>query len=128
MTETQPLRVHAIDHIVLLTDDVEACVAWYRDELGMEPEGLDDFRAGRRLFPSMRVSVETIIDLVVGERTGENVNHFALVVDDDVDALAASGRFDLVGGPADLSGAQGVGRGIYIRDPAGNRVELRNYR
>jgi hypothetical protein len=30
-------------------------------------------------------------------------------------------------GPADLFGAQGNGRGIYINDPAGNLVELRTY-
>jgi len=30
-------------------------------------------------------------------------------------------------GPADLFGAKGVGRGLYIKDPDGNRVELRTY-
>ena len=63
-----------------------------------------------------------------GERTGENVNHVALVVDDvDLDALADSGRFEIEMGPADLFGARGTGRGLYIKDPAGNRVELRTY-
>jgi hypothetical protein len=56
------------------------------------------------------------------------VNHVALVVDDvDLDALAASGRFTIEMGPADLFGAQGTGRGLYIKDPDGNRVELRTY-
>ena len=40
--------------------------------------------------------------------------------------------FDLAGvelemGPLELDGARGVGTGVYIRDPDGNRVELRYY-
>ena len=45
----------------------------------------------------------------------------------DLDALAASGRFDVVGGPAALFGAQGTGMGLYVRDPDGNVVEIRHY-
>ena len=30
-------------------------------------------------------------------------------------------------GPAELSGARGVGLGIYIRDPDDHRIELRTY-
>jgi catechol 2,3-dioxygenase-like lactoylglutathione lyase family enzyme len=126
--EAAPLHVRAIDHIVLVTPDVEACVAWYRDELGMRVEGLERFRNGQKPFASVRVGADTIIDLLPGERGSQNVDHFALVVDEDVDELAATGRFDVVRGPADLSGARGTGRGLYVRDPAGNTVELRNYR
>jgi catechol 2,3-dioxygenase-like lactoylglutathione lyase family enzyme len=68
---------------------------------------------------------------MAGDRTGENVNHVAFVVnltdDADLDELAASGRFEIVMGPADLFGARGTGRGVYIRDPSGNLVELRTY-
>jgi hypothetical protein len=45
----------------------------------------------------------------------------------DLDALAASGRFEVVGGPAQLFGARGEGVGMYVRDPDGNVVELRHY-
>lgn len=44
-----------------------------------------------------------------------------------VEALAASGRFDVVAGPSDLWGARGQGRGLYVRDPDGNVIELRTY-
>lgn len=127
MTSVDPLHVRALDHIVLVSPDVEALVTFYRDELGMATVDLEAFRRGDRPFCSVRVSPDTLIDLRPGERTGENVNHFALVIEEDVDVLAGSGRFDVVGGPSDLSGAQGSGRGIYVRDPAGNTVELRNY-
>jgi len=125
------MKVRGVDHYVLTVPDndaVEAVVAWYRDELGLVPERLDEWRRGEVLFASLRVSDTTIIDVFQGERSGTNVDHVALVVDDvDLDSLAASGRFEVDMGPADLWGAQGTGRGLYIRDPAGNRVELRTY-
>ena len=123
-----PLTVSAIDHIVLPVPDVAAVVAWYRDELGLAVERQELFDEGKVPFVSLRISADTLIDVMPGERSGENVNHVAVVVAEDVDELAASGRFDVEIGPADLFGARGQGRGIYIRDPAGNLVELRNYR
>jgi hypothetical protein len=50
-----------------------------------------------------------------------------VLADADIDALAASGDFDVVDGPADLWGARGMGRSVYVADPDGNRVELRTY-
>ena len=41
--------------------------------------------------------------------------------------LAASGRFDVAGGPATLFGARGNGTSLYVRDPDGTVVELRHY-
>jgi catechol 2,3-dioxygenase-like lactoylglutathione lyase family enzyme len=117
-----------IDHVVLTVPDVEAVTAWYRDELGLEVLRLEEWRRKEVLFVSLRVSSTSLIDVLQGERTGENVNHVALVVEDvDLDELAASGRFEIVMGPADLYGARGTGRGVYVRDPAGNVVELRTY-
>ena len=123
-----PMRVTGVDHYVLVAPDVEALVAWYRDELGLQPERLEEWRRGEVLFASLRVSESTLIDVFTGERDGVNVDHVALTVEDvDLDELAASGRFAVEIGPMDLFGARGTGRGIYIRDPAGNRVELRTY-
>ena len=57
-----------------------------------------------------------------------NVDHIALTVEGaDLDDIAASGALEVEMGPADLFGARGIGRGLYIRDPDGNRVELRTY-
>lgn len=116
------------DHIVLVSPDVERLVAWYRDELELAPERLEEWRRGEVLFVSLRVSDTFLIDVFTGDRTGVNVDHIAIVVGGvDLDELAQEGRFDVEMGPADLFGAQGTGRGLYIRDPDGNRVELRTY-
>ena len=122
------MRTRGIDHYVLHVADAERSVAWYGEILGLQPERLEEWRAGKVLFVSLRVDPTTIIDLLQTERTGENVNHVAFVVDDvDLDELAASGTVEVDSGPADLWGAQGTGRGLYIRDPDRNLVELRTY-
>jgi glyoxylase I family protein len=122
------MRLTAADHIVLVSPDPERIIAWYRDHLGAEPERLDEWRNGEVPFVSLRVSPTFLIDVARGERTGTNVDHFALAVEDvDLDELAASGSIPVEMGPADLFGARGTGRGVYLRDPDGNRVELRTY-
>ena len=86
----------------------------------------------------MRVDAQTIIDLFPRELAGDdggadaavarNVDHVCLVVEPcDLQAVAESGTFDVVGGPAELFGARGQGIGLYVRDPDGNVVELRHY-
>jgi glyoxylase I family protein len=122
------MRFAGPDHIVFVSPDPERLVAWYADELGLEVLRLEEWRRGEVPFVSLRVSPTFLIDVFAGERTGVNLDHVALTVSDvDLDELAASGRFEVQMGPADLWGAQGVGRGLYIADPDGNRVELRTY-
>jgi catechol 2,3-dioxygenase-like lactoylglutathione lyase family enzyme len=122
------VQVTGFDHIVLVSADVEATVDWYHRKLGLPVERLDQWRAGEVLFPSLRLSPHELIDVFPGERTGENLNHVAVVVTGvDLDELATSGDFEVVGGPADLWGARGQGRGVYVKDPDGNTVELRTY-
>jgi len=122
------MDVSGPDHIVLVSPDVERLVAWYQDELGLAAERLEAWRQQEVPFVSLRVSDTFLVDVMAGDRTGENMNHVALTVTGvDLDELAASGRFHVEMGPADLFGAQGIGRGLYLRDPDGNLVELRTY-
>lgn len=116
------------DHLVLISPDPERLVAWYSDQLGLEVLRLEEWRRQEVPFVSLRVSPTFLIDVMQGDRTGTNVDHLALrVTGVDLDELAATGRFEVEMGPADLYGAQGIGRGLYTRDPDGNRVELRTY-
>jgi catechol 2,3-dioxygenase-like lactoylglutathione lyase family enzyme len=121
------VAVIGFDHLVLVVEDVERSVAWYVDELGLKPERLEEWRDGKVFFPSVRISPTSIIDILRGTRGEKNVDHLCLVVSDDVHALAASGRFNVVDGPDTRWGAQGDATSIYVTDPDGNVVELRRY-
>lgn len=122
------MRLVGADHVVFTSPQPEALVAWYQEHLGAGVERLEQWRRGEVPFVSLRVGPDFLIDVTRGERTGTNVDHVAIVVEGvDLDELAASGAFDVEMGPADLFGARGVGRGLYVRDPDGNRVELRTY-
>lgn len=122
------MRITGLDHIVLKVADMERSVAWYADVLGLDPVRLEEWRRGEAPFVSMRVDASTVIDLQVGDISGINMDHFALVVDDvDLVELVASGRMGIVHAPRQLFGARGVGLGIYVRDPDGHTVELRTY-
>lgn len=122
------LRVTGLDHVVLNVADVERSLRFYVDELGLAPVRVDEWRAGEIFFPSVRVDEGTIIDLLGTARDGENMNHLCLVVEPtDLEAVKASGRFDVVDGPDRRYGARGDGTSLYVRDPDGNTVELRHY-
>ena len=125
---TNAIRITALDHIVLICADVDRTLGWYRDFLGLETVRFDEWKRGEVPFPSLRVSGSTIIDLIAGEPTDGRLDHFCLVVDPvDLDAIAASGDFDVVQGPARRFGARGDGTSLYVRDPDGTVVELRHY-
>jgi catechol 2,3-dioxygenase-like lactoylglutathione lyase family enzyme len=122
------LGVTNLDHLVINVSDPERALVFYCDEIGLTPVRVDEWRRQEAPFPSVRVNDSTIIDLVQLPRTGENADHFCLVVGPtDFDELARSGRFNVVDGPDRRFGARGVGTSLYIRDPDGNVIELRYY-
>src|SRR4051812_13757080 len=123
------IQVLGIDHVVLVTSDVERAVQWYADRLGLVPERLDRWRRGEGLFASLRISPSSIIDVFAGERTGINVDHLSFEVDPaaDLHAIAASGEYDVDHEPFVIWGARGDGLAMYVRDPDGNRIELKQY-
>jgi catechol 2,3-dioxygenase-like lactoylglutathione lyase family enzyme len=122
------LRVIALDHVVLNVGDVERSLAFFRDELGLEPVRVEEWRRGEAPFPSVRVDAATILDLLARPRTGVNADHLCLVVEPvDLAAVKASGRFVVLDGPDTRFGARGNGTSLYVQDPDGNTVELRHY-
>ena len=119
------VRVTGLDHIVLAVSDVEKTLAWYCDELGLEPMELEEWRAGQAPFPSARIDLTTIIDFIPRTEavTSKNLDHLCLVVEPNDDWSG----FEIRSGPSQRSGAQGLATSVYVYDPDGNVVELRYY-
>jgi glyoxylase I family protein len=133
-----------IDHVVLWVDDPLRAVGFYTETLGLEPVRVEEFRAGQAPFPSVRISAETILDLMprmaasfvnamVGAEgsAGHPVNHVCLAMSrEDYDALAR--RLDERGVVRKTMernfGARGVAPvSFYFRDLDGNVLEARFY-
>ncbi|MFE6692013.1 VOC family protein [Streptomyces sp. NPDC057743] len=125
------MRVIAFDHLVLNVADIERSLGFYTGPLGLEPVRVEEWRAGRAPFPSVRVSPTTIIDLVEASDArpqGSNVDHICLVVEPlDWQQVIDSGVFTVLDGPGERYGARGTAISLYVQDPDGNTVELRWY-
>lgn len=122
------MRVKDFDHLVLNVRDVERALAFYCGPLGLEPVRVEQWRAGKVPFPSIRVSPTTIIDLLDRPRGTSNVDHICLVVEPlDWQQVIDADEFTVLEGPVDRFGARGDARSVYVQDPDGNTVELRWY-
>ncbi|MFI1993413.1 VOC family protein [Actinoplanes sp. NPDC020271] len=128
MNSTAAVRVTEFDHLVLNVADVERALDFYGGTLGLAPVRVDEWRAGKAGFPSLRVTADTIIDLVRRPPAGSNVDHLCLVVEPlDWDEVIAAGVFTVLEGPVGRFGARGNAISVYVADPDGNTVELRWY-
>jgi catechol 2,3-dioxygenase-like lactoylglutathione lyase family enzyme len=134
-------KVTELDHIVLNVSDIDRSVGFYTGVLGLKPERLEEFRAGKVGFPSVRINSDTIIDLFPTPGTGavkqkaekrsSNLNHFCMVVGQEdfagiVDYLNANG-VAIREGPVARWGARGRATSVYFLDPDGNEIEIRCY-
>lgn len=129
-TQTPTHRVTAtgVDHIVMNVTDVEATIDWWESRFDVQVERLDEWRRGDAPFPWVRLTETLIIDLWENTPTGTNVDHVAFVTDPtSFDHFVNERPDEIEMGPAEMGGAQGRGRGLYLRDPSANRIEIRTY-
>ena len=124
----RPFEVAELDHVVVRCRDQARSLDFYTRVLGLPEErrldviGLIQLRAGRSL-----------VDLVPADRPptheGRNVDHFCLGVRvADMEALLTYLRaehVEILGDPMPRYGAHGTGPSVYVLDPDGNIVELK---
>ena len=130
------MDAEAIDHVNLRVPEsaLEEFVAFYRDHMGFALEYYDDYRAGERGFFYVRLGESCIVHVspreTVPEPTGENFNHFAVLVDEPLSSvterLAAAGVE--IETKAVREGAVGELPSVYVEDPAGYTVEFKTRR
>ena len=126
------MKIDGFDHLVLRVDDLDSALSFYTEALGLEPLRVDEFRRGEVPFPSVRISADSLIDLVPKARMpgSNNVDHFCLVVEGDLDGLASeleARGVKFTGEAGRRWGAHGYGDSIYVSDPEGNTIELKSY-
>jgi len=123
-----PLKIAEIDHVVFRCRDQKKMLDFYTRLLGLAEErrieqiGLIQLRAGR-----------SMIDLVPSEgapdERSRNVDHICLGIEaTDMSAVARHLKecsVEVMGEPATRYGARGMGLSIYVRDPEGNVIELK---
>ncbi|MFZ1910630.1 MAG: VOC family protein [Burkholderiales bacterium] len=120
-----------LDHIVLTTRDLEGCIRFYRDVLGMK---LESFRTpnetrqalkygnqkinihewGKEFTPRAHVAAPGTLDLCFIA---------AVPLDAVIAGLKASG-VPIIEGPVMKTGAAGPIRSVYVRDPDLNLIEI----
>jgi catechol 2,3-dioxygenase-like lactoylglutathione lyase family enzyme len=133
--DAHPIRIGAIDHVVLRAQNLEAMIAFYCTVLGCQVErrqdeiGLVQLRAGSSLIDL--VSIDGKLGKAGGAAPGlegRNMDHFCLRVE-PFDEPAIRRHLLACGvqaGPlASRYGAQGEGPSIYLQDPEHNTVELK---
>jgi catechol 2,3-dioxygenase-like lactoylglutathione lyase family enzyme len=131
--KAESLTVRAIDHVNLRIplDDTNAAVRFYSDILGFNLENRDRYEAGQKSFFSIRLANESVIHFRPVEDfeppTEHNFDHVALLIEESIEsvkALLAAHDIDVEREGKPL-GATGTAPAIYVRDPFGYLLEIK---
>jgi catechol 2,3-dioxygenase-like lactoylglutathione lyase family enzyme len=129
------MKITDADHTNWRVRDVGRSLGFYRDVLGLEPFGLEEYERGEHPLVSLRITPEFILHLRP-DPTFEPVStggydHLALVVEDtNPEALAeylTDAGVEIESTYRNVIGARGSGQALYVRDPDGYLIELKFY-
>lgn len=129
-----PFALEGLDHVVLLVDDMVAARTFYTEVIGCTVDnalpqyGMLQLRAGAALIDLVAYASAEGAWAKPDVAGGRNMDHVALATGPwDPDAL----RAHLAANDVEIVeegiryGARGDGYSIYVRDPAGNTIELK---
>jgi glyoxylase I family protein len=134
-----------IDHIVIWVTDPIDSLRFYEEVIGLAAERIEEFKLGKAPFPSVRVSPDSLIDLMAlssGPSTetltkapgsaGHPVNHLCLALSkSEYEALLERLEIESVDTQSRITetfGARGLApEAFYFKDPDGNVIEARYY-
>ncbi|MEV0623192.1 VOC family protein [Nonomuraea sp. NPDC050404] len=133
------------DHLVCWVSDQLRALEFYEQVVGLPGVRGEEFREGKASFPSVRVSDDSILDLMAYEASrgvdegtgvkgsaGHPVNHFCLSVDreefGELQVRLKTHGVPITGNGTNSFGARGIApEAIYFSDPDGNVIEVRYY-
>jgi catechol 2,3-dioxygenase-like lactoylglutathione lyase family enzyme len=133
-----PVKVHALDHLVINVADVARSAEWYRKILGMEIRVFDPGH-GKPTRTSLIFGHQKIN---VRPRDADKVEWFTadheMAGSDDLCFLTSATPQEVVAhlkacdvaieeGPTTKQGARGAIRSVYCRDPDGSLIEISSY-
>jgi catechol 2,3-dioxygenase-like lactoylglutathione lyase family enzyme len=133
-----PVKVHALDHLVINVADVARSAEWYRQILGMEIRVFDPGE-GKPTRTSLMFGNQKIN---VRPRDADKIEWFTadheMAGSDDLCFLTAATPQQVVAhlqacgvaieeGPTTKQGARGAIRSVYCRDPDGSLIEISSY-
>ena len=120
-----------LDHIVLTTRDLEGCIRFYRDVLGMTSESFRTPAETRRAlkFGNQKINIhewgkEFVPRAHVAAPGTLDLCFIAAVPLDDVIAKLNASGVKIIEGPVMKTGATGPIRSVYVRDPDLNLIEI----
>jgi catechol 2,3-dioxygenase-like lactoylglutathione lyase family enzyme len=133
-----PVKIHALDHIVINVADVARSAEWYRKILGTEVRVFDPGQGKPTrtslIFGNQKINVRP--------RDADTVEWFTAdhiaAGSDDLCFLTAATPQEVVAhlracgvaieeGPVAKQGARGTLRSVYCRDPDGSLIEISSY-
>lgn len=125
------MNIKNIDHFVITTFDLQACLDFYVGLLGMEHHENNGHH--NLHFPNGKISIHT--------RKGEfqpaakdptsGSQDFCLIVDSDLKDVKSeleAKHANIISDIVERHGAHGAMQSLYLRDPDGNLVELSSYK
>jgi catechol 2,3-dioxygenase-like lactoylglutathione lyase family enzyme len=133
-----PVKVHALDHLVINASDVARTVAWYKTILGMEVSvfdpGEDKPKRTSLLFGNQKINVRPIgtdkVEWFTADHETAGSEDLCFLTSSPPDAVVAHLKANGVvieEGPVNKQGARGTLRSVYCRDPDGSLIEISSY-
>jgi len=129
-----PFSLVGIDHVVFLVDDMPRAMQFYQEVLGCRlgysyPKlGMEQVFAGAALIVLWDITQPGAAAAVPPVAGGRNVDHVCIALSPfDEDAMRAhlAAHGVAIEREAFHGGARGMGNSFYIRDPFGNKLELK---
>ena len=133
-----PVKVSALDHIVINVSDVARTAQWYRGILGMEirifEPGAGKAPRTTLVFGDQKINVRPRgadkVEWFTAEHEAPGSDDLCFLTsstpDQVVAHLTASG-VAIEQGPVLKQGARGTLRSVYCRDPDGSLIEISSY-